>query len=139
MHSSSRTPSRMRASSTTPFVEGDDHIRFYAGATVRAPDGLPMGTLCVIDRSPRDLSDDGHAVLRDLAEIVERQLAARYLEATDPLTGLRNRRTLKMAGDLLFGLVDRTESMSTIVFFDADRFKSINDMHGHDAGDAALQ
>lgn len=40
-----------------PLVNGEPHIRFYAGAKVCSPDGMPVGTLCVIDREPRDFSE----------------------------------------------------------------------------------
>jgi diguanylate cyclase (GGDEF)-like protein len=39
-----------------PFVTGDDHFRFYAGAPLISPEGHALGTLCVIDRVPRELS-----------------------------------------------------------------------------------
>ncbi len=40
--------------SQLPVVTGPAHIRFYAGAAILSPDGIPIGTLCVMDTAPRD-------------------------------------------------------------------------------------
>src|SRR5207248_2950113 len=40
-----------------PFVVGAPHLRFFAGVWLTAPNGLPIGTLCVLDRVPRGLPD----------------------------------------------------------------------------------
>ncbi|MBV1858514.1 MAG: GAF domain-containing protein, partial [Nannocystaceae bacterium] len=51
-------------------VAAESDVRFYAGAPIIVSGGLAMGTLCVIDRKPRELDDAGRAVLVDLAEMV---------------------------------------------------------------------
>ncbi len=53
----------------SPLVTGSTHIRFYAGAPIIVPDGLVLGTLCIIDTVPRDaFSHDEIAQLTSLAE-----------------------------------------------------------------------
>ena len=54
-----------------PLVTGEPHIRFYGGCPVRAENGQRLGTLCIIDRSPRALSESDEQALRDLAGMVE--------------------------------------------------------------------
>jgi signal transduction histidine kinase len=60
-----------------PLVVGSPHIRFYCGVPLRTPQGHGLGTLCVIDRVPRELSADQLAVLRRLARQVELELELR--------------------------------------------------------------
>jgi GAF domain-containing protein len=50
-----------------PLVIGDPRLRFYAGALLQTPDGLPLGTLCVLDYKPRQLDDTQKALLRVMA------------------------------------------------------------------------
>ena len=62
---------------THPLVTGEPHLRFYAGAVLETPDGLPIGTLCVLDHVPRDLSEDQAFTLTALARQVMSQLELR--------------------------------------------------------------
>ncbi len=57
-----------------PLVTGDPRIRFYAGAPLVAPAGEPLGTVCVIDRRPRELSSEMIEALRALSRQVVAQL-----------------------------------------------------------------
>ncbi|MEH2477283.1 signal transduction histidine kinase [Nitrobacteraceae bacterium AZCC 2146] len=60
-----------------PLVTGAPHVRFYAGALLRTPDGLPLGTVCVLDDKPRVLSAEQRDVLAALARQVMSQMEFR--------------------------------------------------------------
>jgi PAS domain S-box-containing protein len=72
------------------YVAGDPSVRFYAGAAITTDDGLRLGVICVLGRSPRaGLSEDERATLTDLAGIVMAQLERRRQTRLASLGGPR--------------------------------------------------
>jgi GAF domain-containing protein len=63
-----------------PLVEGSPNIRFYAGCPIKAASPkddsvkMPIGTLCVIDSKPRDLSEDERRALKDFGAMIEQEI-----------------------------------------------------------------
>lgn len=72
-----------------PLVTGDPSVRFYAGAALKTRTGHNIGTLCVIDRRPRELSPEKTRALEDLASLVVTELERNYeLASLSSLAGL---------------------------------------------------
>ena len=122
-----------------PLVTEDPHIRFYAGQPLRTLSGQGLGTLCIIDRTPRDFSEEDTATLEDLAGMVEREIMAVQLSVSDELTKVSNRRGFLALTRYSLDLCKRELFPASLVFFDLDKFKDINDTYGHAEGDRALK
>ncbi|HEY4253745.1 MAG TPA: sensor domain-containing diguanylate cyclase [Roseomonas sp.] len=122
------------------------HIRFYAAAPLVSPEGHALGTLCIADRVPRDLSPMQLGALRTLAGAVMTALELRRrvpvtgaLALTDPLTGLPNRAAFIDALDRAIARMCRDRQPLTLLWADLDGFKGLNDRHGQKAGDGVLR
>jgi hypothetical protein len=63
--------------SNHPFVTGEQHVRFYAGAPIISPTGQNLGTICVIDQQPRTLTDAQKRALEILSNQVTKLLELR--------------------------------------------------------------
>jgi diguanylate cyclase (GGDEF)-like protein len=102
-----------------------------------------IGTLLVAHAGR--ISDREHEALRDSARraapilATQRELArAEERSVTDPLTGLPNRRAAEEALRRMVAQAGRSLSPLGVVLLDLDRFRVLNDLHGHSHGDKAL-
>ena len=95
-----------------PFVTGDAHVRFYAGAPLIASGGHALGAICVIDRVPRQLTPLQETALAALSRQVVAQLELRR-STTSVVSGADRKR----AEDLLRALTEGTASVTGGAFF----------------------
>jgi diguanylate cyclase (GGDEF)-like protein/PAS domain S-box-containing protein len=104
---------------TNPLVEGDTGIRFYAGAPLVSPEGQPLGALCVIDTTPRELTADQTAALRLIGRQVSAQLALR-----------RTVRSLTASERRFRTVFDRAPIGMILVNLAADQFGALLEVNG---------
>jgi diguanylate cyclase (GGDEF)-like protein len=158
----------------TPLTMDGAQIGFYAGAALVTAEGDTLGTLCVMDEVPRQLTEDQKNALWALSRQVVAQVELRNvvgelkdntaklrnyqgqleeyqrrleltnarlktLSVTDDLTGLNNRFAFEEEFEGAVQRAWQSESPLSLLFLDADHFKSYNDDFGHPAGDDALR
>lgn len=121
-------------------------VRFYAGVPLIVPPDLVIGSMCVMRRDPADISGFDVEPLCELAAIAidEIELWKLNQELTrmsqiDALTGIANRRGFDDAIDRAVRRANRTGEALSLLLMDLDRFKQLNDLSGHQAGDEVLR
>ncbi len=105
------------------------------------PDGR---VVWVCDRSSTIRDEDGsplyiQGVMLDITPTKEAELRMHHLAHHDHLTGLPNRAMFEEHLAVALARAKRLGSAIVVLFMDLDRFKPVNDRHGHDAGDEVLK
>lgn len=103
----------------------------------RERDGKYAGAIAVItDLTEQKRIEDE---LRQAKDLLEKALIREQkLSHTDALTGINNRRHLFELAQRKFAVASRYKQPLTVILFDIDHFKNINDLYGHDMGDQML-
>jgi diguanylate cyclase (GGDEF)-like protein len=122
-----------------PLVTGGPKVVAYAGVPLRSPDGYNIGTLCAIDVERRQFSAEQIDVLGKFAAIVVDELELRRIAASDALTGLLSRRAMLQLIDAVINERASRDLAGSLILFDIDHFKAVNDAFGHPAGDDVLR
>jgi diguanylate cyclase (GGDEF)-like protein len=86
----------------------------------------------------RDLMQANERLLHEVSERARAEEQLALAARADPLTGLMNRRAMLEQLEYQSARAQRSGAAFSLILADLDYFKSINDTHGHDAGDQAL-
>jgi len=138
-----------------PLVTGEPMIRFYAGRPLKNAEGYKIGTLCLIDPKPRQMSFRERMLLDDLGHLAEDELLVRELKKEheavlqfadeavrnsylDPMLNIWNRRAITNILEGEKARSERDRNPFSILLIDIDKFKHINDNFGHPVGDKVL-
>ncbi|MFM9089872.1 MAG: diguanylate cyclase [Cyanobium sp.] len=121
-----------------PLVVSEPQIRFYAGAPLRSGKGHNLGTLCVIDRRPMRPTPVQIRELELLSELVMRELNLRQERFLCPVTGLPIRQQFLRIAEQECTRAREEGKQLSLLLFDIDNFRAINNRWGHHAGDELM-
>lgn len=110
----------------SPYVAGEDGIRFYAGAPLKTPEGYLVGTVCVIDNVAREATDAQMDMLKTLSKIIVNKLESRLryrksIESQIDLTNIALHEiknplaSIKLANEILTKDSSKVERMSGMI------------------------
>ena len=110
----------------SPYVAGEDGIRFYAGAPLKSPEGYTVGTVCVVDTVPREVTDSQLDMLKTLSKIIVNKLESRmrYRKSIESQIDLMNialheiknpLASIKLANEILTKDTTKVQRMSGMI------------------------
>jgi signal transduction histidine kinase len=108
------------------FVNSQNGIRFYAGAPLKTPEGYSVGTVCVIDSTPKEVTEHQMDMLRTLADIVINKLESRLryntiIKSQNELMGIALHEiknplaSISLANDILRLDISKTQKMTDMI------------------------
>jgi diguanylate cyclase (GGDEF)-like protein len=123
---------------TNPLVIADPNIRFYAGTPLQSREGHNLGTLCVVDREPRQFGPKQVTLLEELAQLVLRELELRRKLTVNPLTGLANRACFLEQAHPELRRAREDQELLAMLALELDQFSQVRIRWGQEASDQAL-
>jgi GAF domain-containing protein len=97
-----------------PLVTGSPNIRFYAACPISALDGSKVGTFCIFDSKPRELSEEEHALLQDLGDMVAHEINTLQFATHDDLTNISNKRGFSILAEHALTMCKREASPASL-------------------------
>ncbi len=109
--------------------------------TLKRKDGAHLRCLLTttLETGSGDRGRTYQGIIRDVTELLRQQEELTFLATHDPLTGLLTRGALDDVLRLEIARAMRNLDRLAVFYLDLDRFKEVNDAHGHAAGDRVLQ
>jgi diguanylate cyclase (GGDEF)-like protein len=119
--------------------EGAEPGEAPVGASRREVGGRTFDVRAVALSDRRGAPLGRAVVVRDVSQAAQLEASLRELATTDGLTGLANRRHFLELAERDVARARRSGRSFAVAIFDVDRFKVVNDRHGHHAGDDVLR
>lgn len=110
-----------------PLVVSQPKIRFYASYPIRVKSGQRVGALSIADREPRSLSAHDQSVFRDLAEMIENELAFMEVSQFDRTTQMSINDGFFNIAEQSLRMCERSKNPAVAVVFDVKKVQSANE------------
>ena len=120
-------------------ASAEDGTGAFMAIPIVLSDGGSAGTLCAMARGGRSYTAEERRLLERSAGLLSYAIEREREAATDPLTGVANRRAFLDALEREWARREHDGRGSLVCVIDLDGFKRINDTYGHAAGDDALR
>jgi len=121
-------------------IKGEAYIRDFE-FHLKKTDGTIMDCLVSVttERGEDGRVNEYHGIVRDVTTLKKAQDLIKFMAFHDPLTGLPNRALCNDRLEMAIARAKRGGKQIAVMMLDLDKFKNINDRHGHEAGDILLK